>query len=159
MLAVITETETGYAARFERHFHHSVEKVWAVLTDNAKLKQWFPELHIDELRKGGVIKFDMGGGTFEELAIVEVSNYSILEYTWGEDRVRFELYPELNGCLLFLHETIHRMTDHTPRDLAGWHVCLNVIEALLNERTLEKHEREWDKWYKEYAKLTEKWKS
>ena len=53
---------------------------------------------------------------------------------WGEDRVRFE-YPEAEGCRLVLIETITKITDHTPKDIAGWDVCLDAIEALLDGRT------------------------
>jgi uncharacterized protein YndB with AHSA1/START domain len=41
--------------------------VWAWLTENEKLKQWFLELRIDSLQEGGKILFDMSNGTFEEM--------------------------------------------------------------------------------------------
>jgi len=151
MLAVLQQTEEGYVARFERHLKHSVEKVWSYLTENDKLKKWFSELQVDDLREGGVIKFDMQDGTFEEMKIIELQLYSVLEYTWAEDRVRFELYPEADGCRLVLIETLNKITDHTPKDLAGWHVCLDVIKALLEERALDSRTSEWEKWYKEYT--------
>jgi len=154
-LAVLKQTKDGYVAHFERRLKHSVEKVWASLTENGKLRQWFPELRVDDLREGGVIKFDMQDGTFEELEILELKMHAVLEYTWGKDRVRFELYPESEGCRLVLIETIHRITDHTPKDLAGWHVCLDVIEALLEDRTIESRKQVWEVWYKEYIQLVE----
>jgi len=151
MLAVLQQTKEGHVARFERHLKHSVEKVWAYLTENDKLKKWFSELHVDDLREGGIIKFDMQDGTFEEMKIIELQLYSVLEYTWAEDRVRFELYPEADGCRLVLIEKLNKITDHTPKDLAGWHVCLDVIKALLEGQTLDSRKREWEKWYKEYT--------
>ncbi len=151
MLAVLKKVEQGYIARFERRLTHSDEKVWAFLTENEKLAQWFAELRVDDLREGGVIKFDMHDGTFEEMTITELKMYSVLEYTWGEDSVRFELYPDPEGCLLVLNERINRLTDHTPRDLAGWHVCLDVIQGLLDGRTLESRKDEWNKWYEKYV--------
>jgi hypothetical protein len=36
MLASIQKVEGGYVARFDRPFKHSVEKVWAALTENDK---------------------------------------------------------------------------------------------------------------------------
>lgn len=63
MLAAIhPHPDGGYTARFERRLKHPVEKVWASLTENDKLKKWFPELRIDDLREGGVVKFDMQNG-------------------------------------------------------------------------------------------------
>lgn len=69
MLAFMQKVENVYIARFERNIKHSVEKVWALLTENDKLAKWFSELSVDDLREGGVIKFDMGNGIFEEMKI------------------------------------------------------------------------------------------
>jgi hypothetical protein len=102
-----------------------------------------------------MIKFDMQNGTFEEMEIIELKTYSVLEYTWGEDRVRFELNEESDGSRLVLIEKINKITDHTPRDLAGWHVCLDVINALLDGRAIESRENEWKIWYEKYKQLTE----
>ncbi|KOY14312.1 SRPBCC family protein [Paenibacillus xylanivorans] len=152
MIADLKQTPTGNMARFERHWKYSVEEVWSYLTENEKLAKWFTELQVEELREGGSIKFNMPDGTFLVLQILDFVPYSVLEYTWAEDRVRFELYPESDGCRLLLIETIHAITSHTPKDLAGWHVCLNVIEALLDGRTLESRESEWKIWYEKYQK-------
>lgn len=155
MLAVIQQIENGYIARFERHLKHSVEKVWSTLTENEKLTKWFSELRVDDLREGGIIKFDMQDGTFEELEIIELKICSVLEYTWGEDLVRFELYPEPEGCRLVLIEKINKITNHTPKDIAGWDVCLDVIEALLDSRTIESRMDIWKIKYEKYVQVME----
>lgn len=149
MIAVIEKTENGYTARFERHLKYSMEEVWSWLTDNEKLAKWFHELRVGELRQGGHMKFDMQDGTFEKLPIYELQMYSVLEFSWWADTVRFELFPEVDGSKLLLIEKIAEITDHTPKDLAGWHVCLDVIEALMDGRTIERME-EWKKWYEKY---------
>lgn len=155
MLAVIESTEGGYCAIFERHLNHPINQVWGMLTENEKLETWFPELKADELREGGYIKFDMGDGTFEKMEILELTDEAVLEYTWGEDIVRFELAEEPNGCRLVLIEKINKLTDHTPRDLAGWHVCLDVIEKLLDGKTVNSRKVEWQKWYEQYVTAVE----
>ena len=48
------------------------------------------------------------------------------------------------------------ITEHTPKDLAGWHVCLNVIQALLEGKSVDFREEEWKYWYEEYKKEIEK---
>lgn len=154
MLAVIQKVENGYSAHFERLLTHSVEKVWSTLTDNDKLSQWFSELRVEDLRKGGVIKFNVHDGTFIDMEILELRMYSVLEYTWGEDIVRFELYSEPDGCRLVLIEKLTKITDHTPKDLAGWHVCLDVIHALLDGRSTDFRQEEWEKWYEKYKEAT-----
>lgn len=156
MLAELTRTEHGYRARYERRLKHSVEKVWAMLTENGKLAKWFAELRVEELRVGGKFRFDMGDGTFEEMAILALEPLSVLEYEWGEDRVRFELYPdEAGGCRLLLIESISRLTDHSPKDLAGWHICLNVIEALLEGTEHGERMPAWEEQFKAYKRLVE----
>ena len=150
MLAAIRKSEEAYIAEFERSLKHSVEEVWSFLTENEKLKMWFPELSIEDLAAGGKIKFDMGNGSFEEMTIREVQPLSVLEFTWDKDRVRFELSPAEDGCKLVLIETITSLNDHTPRDLAGWHVCLDVIAALLDDTKLDDRREHWKVWYERY---------
>ena len=155
MLAHIEKVENGYRARFERHLHHSIEEVWSWLTENDKLAKWFLELSVEDLREGGIIKFDLQNGSFEEMKILELNMYSVLEYTWGEDTVRFELNSKSDGCQLVLIEKIKKVTDHTPRDLAGWHVCLEVIQALMDGKTFDSRPEEWTKWYEKYVQAFE----
>jgi uncharacterized protein YndB with AHSA1/START domain len=151
MLATLEKNEPNYIATFERHYPHSVDEVWAMLTENDKLKSWFSELKVDELRRGGRILFDMGNGNFEEMIITDFSDHAALEYTWGDDKVRFELSPEPNGCKLLLIETITKLTDHTPRDLAGWHVCLDVIGVLLDGKQVDDRKKLWEPLYEQYV--------
>ncbi|PLR97568.1 SRPBCC family protein [Bacillus sp. T33-2] len=152
MLAVLKKIESGYLARYDRPLKHPVEKLWAALTENDKLANWFPNLQVQELREGGTIKFDMkdGSGTFIDMKILDYELHSVLEFTWGNDRVRFELYPNPDGCLLVLKEFISTLTDHTPKDLSGWHVTLDVLSALLDGRQMEFPKGEWEKWHENY---------
>ncbi|KEK22447.1 SRPBCC family protein [Bacillus gaemokensis] len=152
MLAIIEKKDNGYAAQFNRSLNYSVEQVWAILTENDKLAKWMPNLQVEELRTGGIIKFDMmdDSGTFIDMPILDCHVNSVLEFTWGDDRVRFELYRESEGCLLLLKEFIHSITDHTPKDLAGWHVCLDVLSALLDGEYMDFPKKEWEQWYERY---------
>jgi len=86
------------------------------------------------------------------MEILELKEQSVLEYTWGDDIVRFELEKELEGCKLVLIEKMNSITDHTPRDLAGWHVCLEVIKLLLDCKMIGDRKSEWEKWYERYVK-------
>ncbi|KHD85334.1 SRPBCC family protein [Bacillus ginsengihumi] len=157
MLAVIEKLESGYIAKFNRPFKYSVSRVWAALTENDKLERWMPNLQIQDLRKGGTIKFDMkdGSGKCFDINILDVKEYSVLEYTWGEDRVRFELFPTSDGCLVILKEFISTLTDHTSIDLAGWHVCLDLLSALLDGHPRAFPKDEWEKWHAAYSKSVE----
>jgi uncharacterized protein YndB with AHSA1/START domain len=156
MLAEIVKKEDGYTARYERHLNHAVKDVWAYLTENDKLVQWFSELQVEELREGGVITFDMGDGTFDKLRILELKTSSVIEFTWWEDTVRFELSPETEGCLLVFTEKMKSITPQTAKDLTGWHVCLDVIKALLDGRSIENRMNDWKDWYLKYIEAVEK---
>ncbi|MFC3746441.1 SRPBCC family protein [Paenibacillus sp. GCM10012306] len=153
MIASIEKTEVGYTARFDRHWPFSAEEVWSWLTENDKLPQWFPELRVKDLRKGGSLMFDMQNGSCISMEITDFTRYAVLEFTWGADLVRFELSPETGGCHLVLIEKLGKVTGHTPKDLAGWHVCLEVIVSLLEENPLQSRDEEWKKWYGEYERL------
>jgi uncharacterized protein YndB with AHSA1/START domain len=152
MRAEVIQVENGYTATFERHFAQGTDQVWEMLTDNEKLQLWFPELRVEELKKGGAISFNMGDGTFENMAITDFREGKVLAFEWAEDEVRFELEEENGGTRLWLIEFIRRITPHTARDLAGWHVCLDVIEALLEEKKIERNQQ-WEKQYPEYKRL------
>lgn len=153
MLAEIQKNEQGYSAHFERHLNHPVAEVWAYLTENKKLALWFNELRVEDLREGGFMRFDLPNGSFEKMKITAYTLNSVLEYTWGEDSVRFELSSTADGSLLVLNEQLTAITAHTPRDLAGWHVCLDVIAILLDGETMESRSEEWNKWYERYVIL------
>lgn len=155
MIATIQKEHGIYKARYERHLHHSVQEVWAMLTDNNKLQQWFTELQITDLRKGGIIQFDMQDGAYIDMQILDYEPSRILAFEWGKDIARFELSPITNGCQLTFTETLSSFTEQTIKDLAGWHVCLDVIEAILDKRTIDSREDEWKTWYVQYEKLLE----
>ncbi|EKN71626.1 activator of Hsp90 ATPase 1 family protein [Neobacillus bataviensis LMG 21833] len=155
MIASIIKVEQGYIAQFERQLNHSIEETWSWLTDNEKLVKWFPELQIGELREGGFLKFDMHNGNFEQLSITDLNVYSVLEFDWWADSIRFEITQGPEGCKLVLNERIEKITNHTPKDLAGWHLCLDVIKALMDGQTIEWREEEWKKWYEKYIQAME----
>lgn len=152
MRAEITQKDQGYEARFERTLPFESEQVWAMLTDNEKLNQWFSELEITDLRKGGSLAFDMGDGNSDSLEIVDFEEGKVLAFNWWDDEVRFEVSPVKQETKLKLIESIRNITPQTAKDLAGWHVCLDVIEALLKGEEIDRH-AEWEKEYTEYKRL------
>ena len=88
------------------------------------------------------------------MKIIELKFHSVLEFTWAEDVVCFELHPQQDGCKLVLIEKIKTITNQTKKDLAGWHVCLDVIQALLDETVIAREE-EWKKWHEIYVQAVE----
>ncbi|OKP88283.1 activator of Hsp90 ATPase 1 family protein [Paenibacillus helianthi] len=158
MIATLQASLVGATATFERHYKQPVDKVWAMLTDNALLAKWFPELKAQDLSAGGSMIFDMGDGSSVVMEIMDIKVNSILEYVWGNDSVRFELSPDGDGTRLLLIESISEITSHTAKDLSGWHVCLDVIEALLDGEELQNRKKVWEQWFVEYTRLVEEFR-
>ncbi|EJS67971.1 SRPBCC family protein [Bacillus sp. N5-665] len=150
MLAVIDKQGNEYVVQFERYFSYSIEEVWSVLTENSKLKKWMSNLQIESLKIGGIIKFDMMDGSFINIDILECQLNSVLEFTWDKDRVRFEIHKDENCTLLLLKEYINELTDHTPKDIAGWHICLDLFSSVLEGEEKEFSKDEWQQWFEIY---------
>ncbi len=155
MMAVLEKMASGYIAIYERPLKHSVTEVWGGLTQNDKLKIWMSNLEVAELKHGGTVKFNYndGSGTSIDMKITDYEENSILEFEWGKNRVRFELTPASDGCIMVMKEFITVFNEHTSKDLAGWHVCLDLLTNLLNGQTPDFSMDEWQKWHKKYKTL------
>ncbi|SFS60456.1 SRPBCC family protein [Marininema halotolerans] len=153
MLAVVEKVDRGYIAKYDRLLNHPVEKVWTTLTQNEELKNWMPNLEIKALQPDGRIQFNMNDGTGNsfDLRILDYKAFSYLQYEWGEGWVRFELHPKDEGCYLTLNELIPSLSNHTPKDLAGWHVCLDLFYEVLEGRVMDFPKEEWKVWYERYT--------
>jgi uncharacterized protein YndB with AHSA1/START domain len=135
----LIEVDERPALRFERVLPHSPERVWKALTDPDEMAAWHPTPARFEARAGGRVDFlDTGYEVFDVPG--EVLAYeppTLLSYTWGQepgetpDRLRFELRPHDDGCLLTL---VHSFDDRlkAARDGAGWHLCLDSLEGALD---------------------------
>ncbi|MDY0394585.1 SRPBCC family protein [Virgibacillus halophilus] len=156
MIANIAQKTGVLTATYERSLQHEPESVWAYLTDNSKLKRWFLELEIQDLKRGGEIRFDLGNGNHERMKITEVDHQKVLAFTWDKNVVRFELTADGKCCMLVFIAYLYEITDHTPKDLAGWHVCLDVIETLLDGRTMEDRTAIWQTYYPKYQQALQK---
>jgi uncharacterized protein YndB with AHSA1/START domain len=151
--AVIETEGDGIIARFERLLNHSVETVWCALTENDKVEKWMSNLEMKDLRKGGTIQFNFndGSGKSFDMKIRDFQESAVLDFEWGDGWVRFEVSPEKEGCSLVLKESITPVNDHTSKDLAGWHICLDMFSDLLDGHHQDFPMNEWKKWHEEYA--------
>ena len=155
MIADIKKDNDGILVNWERKTNQPVEAVWAMLTDNNQLEKWFDELRAGDLRKGGFMKFYIPDVMDEKLGIMDFTPNSVLEFDWFGDVIRFELHPENEGSTLILLEKVKTITEQTKKDIAGWHVCLDVIIALLDGETIQRDDA-WKDWHEKYTeKLAE----
>lgn len=141
-------------AEFNRTIPHPIESVWKMLTVNEQLQKWFPELEIEQLHPDGKIRFDFGNESYEEMIILEVSEPSSFAFNWDTNTMSFELSENADGqTALKLSEDIAEVTPHTPRDIAGWHACLDDIAAILDGVSVKAGPAEnWDGLYQYYKK-------
>jgi uncharacterized protein YndB with AHSA1/START domain len=126
--------ENGWTLVFVREFGHNPEKVWDALTDPAQLREWSPFTADRDLGSVGNATLTMiDADTTEDLQAVvrRAERPKILEYTWGNDVLRWELTEVAAGTHLTLHHTVDNL-DFVPKVAAGWHICLAVAERLLD---------------------------
>ncbi len=118
---------------FVRQLRHPPSKVWLALTDPSSLREWAPFDADRSLGSTGAVKLTPVGGTTQEAFESEVRHAEaprLLEYTWGDDVVRWELEPIESGTRLTLR---HTLDDRIwlPKVAAGWHIGLDVAERAL----------------------------
>ena len=101
------------AVRLERRLPDPPDVVWRALTEREQLRAWFPPEVLDLTLTGEVL---------------EVDEPSVLEFTWGDDTLRFELWPEGNGTRLVLVDELP--PDAAARNAAGWEQCLDRLGGI-----------------------------
>ena len=118
---------------FVRQLRHAPAKVWAALTDPEQLPQWAPFGPNRDLGHVGDATLTMTDGQGAEFVahVTRAEPPTLLEYTWGDDILRWELEPSTLGTRLTLHHTTDDPTM-VPKVAAGWHICLVVAERLLD---------------------------
>jgi uncharacterized protein YndB with AHSA1/START domain len=118
---------------FVRALPHPPEKVWAALTDPGRLDQWAPFAAARDLSRTGETTLTMVDGpdrTDLPATVRRAEAPALLEYTWGDDLLRWELTPADGGTRLTLRHTVTER-ELPPMVAAGWHLCLAVLDRLL----------------------------
>jgi uncharacterized protein YndB with AHSA1/START domain len=141
MEGTVNQIHGGRVVRFERYLNHRVEKVWAFITRSEKIVDWLTAHAEMDLVEGGSIKLRWENGDIVKGTFKQVNPPYELEYTWnepsaGKSLLRWELQPEGAGCSLILTHTFFD-SEQLPNFLAGWHVHLDVLAIVLQDRTVE----------------------
>jgi uncharacterized protein YndB with AHSA1/START domain len=121
---------------FVRELRHPPETVWSALTDPAQLHHWAPFDPDRDLGRVGPATLLMAGGTGGDedrtpAVVRRAERPTLLEYTWGDDVLRWELAALANGgTRLTLH---HTLADRglLAKVTAGWHLCIDVLAEAL----------------------------
>jgi uncharacterized protein YndB with AHSA1/START domain len=122
------------AVRLERVLSDPPPVVWRALTEREQLRDWFP---CDVIVAGGrwepgaAISFPFPPEVIDITITGEVlaaDEPRLLSYTWGEETLRFELYPEGEGTRLVLIDQLPPTA--AARNAAGWDDCLDRLAGL-----------------------------
>lgn len=128
-----------------RELSHPVQRVWAALTEPAQLQQWAPFVSDRNLTETGVVAVTMLGGDDRDRGesgseasvespgrVLESDPPWLLVFEWGADVLRWELTSAEAGTVLVLRHTLNE-AGMDSGVAAGWHLCLDVADALMKD--------------------------
>jgi uncharacterized protein YndB with AHSA1/START domain len=153
-----SELDGQPVVRFERTFPHSVHAVWEAVTDPGQLQEWFPTtVEFDRLELGAAIAFRFADDAYPPMdgKVLEVQPPHRLTFTWGGDRLTFELEPRDGGAACRLSFSVALdSADKAARDAAGWEQCLDMLGLVADRRTPERPAPgdDWRVYYEEYKR-------
>lgn len=121
-----------------RQLRHSPKMVWRALTDPAQLREWAP---FDADGNLGIVGSTVNLNTvgtpspmISETRIKRADEPNVLEYSWGDGHLRWELEDIGGGTRLTLWHNIDRR--YISMGAAGWHICLDVLDHALSDAPL-----------------------
>ncbi|QBD75275.1 SRPBCC family protein [Ktedonosporobacter rubrisoli] len=158
----IVETKNGsHVLRFERYLPHSIEQVWAALTEPEQLVAWLAEADV-EPSKGGLVQLrwlntdEQGKHAVMNAAITQFDPPRLLEYAGDIHGVlRFELQEAAGGCILAFSSTLPAPNTHLALQLAGWHSHLDFLAEALDGKAVDWPHWPLDLWQKHYDRYSQ----
>lgn len=144
-----------------RDLRHPPAKVWRAITDPENLREWAPFDSDRSLGAVGTAKLSTVGAPtpyVSETHVKRAEAPKVLEYSWGEQDLRWELEPlGGSGTRLTLWHNIDRR--FIAMGAAGWHICFDVLDHLLTGQPIGRivgpEAMKFDGWQRlhaEYAK-------
>ena len=123
--------------RYRRRLSHPQEKVWRALTEDEHLEGWFPTTIEGDRVAGAPLHFSFRQAEAAPFdgEMLAFDPPSVMELRWADDVLRFELSPDAGGCVLDLTVTFPEY-GKAARDAAGWHVCLEQLEHVVDGAAL-----------------------
>jgi uncharacterized protein YndB with AHSA1/START domain len=132
-LARIDKDGDNWTLVVVRQLRHAPDKVWQALTDPAQLQAWAPFDADGNLgREGATVTLntvDAPAPMMSETTIRRADAPHLLEYSWGDGDLRWELEDSDGGTRLTLWHNIDRR--YIAMGAAGWQICLDVLDHAL----------------------------
>ncbi len=145
-----------------KELRHAPEKVWQALIDPVHLREWAPFEADGSLGTAGTtVKLTTVGAPsphITETTVTRADAPKVLEYTWGNNDMKWELEALGGGTRLTLWTSIDRR--YIAMGAAGWQICFDVLDHLLSGTPLGRMTGPenmkfagWQRLHAEYAKL------
>jgi uncharacterized protein YndB with AHSA1/START domain len=115
-----------------RELRHPPTKVWQALTVPEQLREWAPFDADRSLAGTGTVKLTTVGAPtpqVSETVVKRAEPPKLLQYSWGDSDLRWQLEPLGKGTRLTLWHNIDRR--YIAWGAAGWHICFDVLDAHL----------------------------
>lgn len=126
----------GGALVMVREWSHAPERVWRVLTGPDELREWAP-FDVDRtLGAPGeatlrMVGEDGGQGEVMTASIRQAEPPHLLEYTWGDSVLRWQIEPTDPGVRLTLRQSLEDRS-WASKVAAGWRICFDVADRYLS---------------------------
>jgi len=120
-----------------RQLRHPPARVWEALTDPAHLAAWAPFDADRSLASPGTVNLTTVGAPTPQVQASVVKKTEpprLLEYSWGNQDLRWELEATETGTRLTLWHNIDKR--FIAWGAAGWHLCLDVMDRALAGKPL-----------------------
>jgi uncharacterized protein YndB with AHSA1/START domain len=137
--------------RFERRLDHPVERVWRALTEPDEIAAWLALAELD-LREGGSVVLSWqntdpdGNSAVARGTVTALDPPRLVEFdTDIHGRLRWELEPDGDGTTLTFTAQAQLPPDWELEVLAGWHIHLDHLEAVLDGQAID-----WPNWGRDH---------
>lgn len=116
-----------------KELRHPPQKVWQAITDPVHLREWAPfdaDASLSTVgTKVNLTTVGAPGPHVTETIVKRAEAPKLLEYSWGDFDMRWQLEATADGTRLTLWTNIAR--PFIAMGAAGWHICFDVLDCLL----------------------------
>ena len=148
-----TTDDGRYVLRYERRLRHPIEKVWAALTEPARIEEWWARAAVLELTEGGRARIEwLNSDAVAEGHITRLEPPHTIEFdTDIHGSLLWELRPHDDGTHLTLTVVNDIPEEYRTSVMAGWHVHIDFLEDALDGTPVD-----WPNWPEDrWAELNE----
>jgi uncharacterized protein YndB with AHSA1/START domain len=139
-------SDSRIALRFERRFPHPQRKVWQAITNPDQLAVWFVEIldyERSQLHFGpdAELVYVAKGGDGQPIGhgqVLKVNPPHLLEYTWDNEVLLWELESEGEDACRLVFTTIVSEQGTAVAVAPGWHAGLDGLGAMLDGRVVDR---------------------